>query len=63
MMTEKRQREKMIEALRFYADPKNWNDGGFEFVGGESPAELNCLELVLSSIDQDQGKKAREALE
>jgi Lar family restriction alleviation protein len=50
----------ITEALRFYADDKNWNDGGFR--EAEPHHGMGSIELVMSSITNDNGKVARAAL-
>jgi hypothetical protein len=46
----------LTEALAFYAEAANWEDGHFV------EDEPNTLTLVSSTIDQDRGDKARSAL-
>jgi hypothetical protein len=44
-------------ALCFYAEKAFWHDGGIDFSSYE-----NCADLVLSTIEADNGKTARAAL-
>jgi hypothetical protein len=45
-------------ALYFYAEKAFWHDGGIDFGSYE-----NCADLVLSTIEADNGETARAALE
>jgi hypothetical protein len=48
---------RLREALCFYAEKAFWHDGGIDFSSYE-----NCADLVLSTIEVDNGETARAAL-
>jgi cation transport regulator ChaB len=48
---------RLREALCFYAEKAFWHDGGIDFSSYE-----NCADLVLSTIEADNGEAARAVL-